>query len=145
MNGSMTWKKYPLTRFALLTIPIAILAVVSGCGGAKSIQQSVVVRDTVVVTQERVLRDTLMLFKDTVIYQDRVKLKIEYRDNFVRVEADCPSDTVRIETVRIHNTIAPEPKKKKWSWEGLLGWTIAILCLLVILRQVIQQLIKKLF
>ena len=60
-----------------------------------AIQQTVVVKkDTVIVTKERTLRDTLELFKDTVIYQDRVKLKIEYRDNFVNVEADCPSDTI---------------------------------------------------
>lgn len=60
-----------------------------------SIQQTVVVKkDTVIVTKERTIRDTLELFKDTVIYQDRVKLKIEYIDNFVNIEADCPSDTV---------------------------------------------------
>jgi hypothetical protein len=146
MIGSMTWKKFPLTRLALLTIPIAILAVVSGCGGAKSIQQSVIVKDTVVVTQERILHDTLMIQRDTVIYQDRVKVEVKYLEGErVYVSAECPSDTVRIETVRIHNTIAPEPKKKKWSWEGLLGWSIAILCILVILKQFAEQLIKKLF
>lgn len=60
-----------------------------------SIQQTVVVKkDTVIITRERTLRDTLELFKDTVIYQDRVKLKIEYIDNFVNIEADCPADTV---------------------------------------------------
>ena len=60
-----------------------------------SIQQTVVVKkDTVIVTKERTIRDTLELFKDTTIYQDRIKLKIEYIDNFVNVEADCPSDTI---------------------------------------------------
>lgn len=60
-----------------------------------TIQQTVVVKkDTVIITKERTLRDTLELFKDTVIYQDRVKLKIEYIDNFVNVEADCTSDTI---------------------------------------------------
>ena len=137
MIGSMTWKMYPLTRLALLIIPIAILAVVSGCGGAKTLQESVVVRDTVVVTKERRLVDTLMLYKDTTIYQDRVKLKIEWRDNFVKVEADCPSDTITVTQVKIVN----QPiKEKKFGWEGLLGWTIAILCLLVIIRTVLQKL-----
>ena len=60
-----------------------------------AIQQTVVVKkDTVIVTKERTIRDTLELFKDTTIYQDRIKLKIEYIDNFVNVEADCPSDTI---------------------------------------------------
>jgi len=120
-----------------LIIPIATLAVVSGCGGAKNLQESVVVRDTVVVTKERRLVDTLMLYKDTTIYQDRVKLKIEWRDNFVKVEADCPSDTITVTQVKIVN----QPiKEKKFGWEGLLGWTIAILCLLVIIRTVLQKL-----
>lgn len=137
MNGSMTWKRFPQMRTALLIIPIAILAVVSGCGGAKTLQESVVVRDTVVVTKERRLVDTLMLYKDTTIYQDRVKLKIEWRDNFVKVEADCPSDTITVTQVKIVN----QPiKEKKFGWEGLLGWTIAILCLLVIIRTVLQKL-----
>lgn len=137
MNGSTTWKRFPQIRTALLIIPIAILAVVSGCGGAKTLQESVVVRDTVVVTKERRLVDTLMLYKDTTIYQDRVKLKIEWRDNFVKVEADCPSDTITVTQVKIVN----QPiKEKKFGWEGLLGWTIAILCLLVIIRTVLQKL-----
>ena len=145
MNGSMTWKKYPLTRFALLTIPIAILAVVSGCGGAKSIQQSVVVRDTVVVTKERVLHDTLTIRKDTVLYQDRVRVEIKYLPGErVMVEAECPSDTVRIQTVKIVNQPVIE-KKKKWSWQGLIGWAIAILCILIIVRELVKGLARKLF
>lgn len=140
MNGSMTWKNFPLTRYARLIIPSVILAVVSGCGFAKPHQESVIVRDTVIVTKERKLVDTLTLFKDTTIYQDRVKLKIEYRDNYVKVEADCPSDTVTVTQVKI---VQAKPKRDtmKMGWEGLVGWTIAILCLLVIVRTVVQRLI----
>jgi len=139
MNGSTTWKNYPSIRFVALTILIATLAVVSGCGIAKPHQESVIVRDTVVVTKERRLVDTLTLFKDTTIYQDRVKLKIEYRDNYVKVEADCPSDTVTVTQVKI---VQSKPNvDKKMGWEGLVGWTIAILCLLVIVRTVVQKLI----
>ena len=138
MIGSMTWKNYPSIRFVALTILIATLAVVSGCGIAKPHQESVIVRDTVVVTKERKLVDTLTLFKDTTIYQDRVKLKIEYIDNFIKVEADCPSDTITVTQVKVVN----QPiKEKKMSCEGLLGWIIAILCLLVIVRTVVQKLI----
>jgi len=138
MIGSTTWKNYPSIRFVALTIQIAILAVVSGCGIAKPHQESVIVRDTVVVTKERKLVDTLMLFKDTTIYQDRVKVKIEYIDNFIKVEADCPSDTITVTQVKI---VQAKKDKPKMSWEGLLGWTIAILCILVIVRTVVQKLI----
>ena len=139
MNGSMIWKNSPLTRYARLTIPSVILAVVSGCGIAKTHQESVVVRDTVIVTKERKLVDTLTLFKDTTIYQDRVKVKIEYIDNFVKVEADCPSDTIQVETIKI---VQSKPKgSTKMGWESLLGWTISILMLLVIVREVVKKLI----
>ena len=145
MNGSMTWKKYPLTRFALLTIPIAILAVVSGGGGAKSIQQSVVVRDTVVVTKERVLHDTLTIRKDTILFQDRVRVEIKYLPGErVMVEAECPSDTVKVQTIKIVNQPVIE-KKKKWSWQGLVGWAVAILCILIIVRELVKGLARKLF
>ena len=139
MNGLMIWRKFQRPQLARLTILIAILAALSSCGGAKSSLESVVVRDTIVITKERKLVDTLMLFRDTTIYQDRVKLKIEYRDNFVRVEAECPSDTIRVETIKIVNQEAP--KGKGISWEALIGWIIAILSLLVIIKSVINKLL----
>ena len=141
MNGSTTWKNYPSIRFAVLMTLLATLAVVSGCGIAKPHQESVDCKGhSNVVTKERKLVDTLTLFKDTTIYQDRVKLKIEYRDNYVKVEADCPSDTVTVTQVKI---VQAKPKRDttKMGWEGLVGWIIAILCLLVIVRTVVQKLI----
>ena len=140
MIGSMTWKSFPLTRYARLIIPSVILAVVSGCGIAKPHQESVVVRDTVIVTKERRLVDTLTLFKDTVLYQDRVKLKIEYIDNLVKVEADCPSDTITVTQVKI---VQAKPKRDttKLGWEGLLGWIITILLLLVIVKTIVRKLV----
>ena len=137
MNGSMIWRKLR-NRLVGLIIPMSVLLAVVSCGTAKQVQESVIVRDTVVVTKERKLVDTLTLFKDTTIYQDRVKVKIEYIDNFIKVEADCPSDTITVTQVKVVN----QPiKEKKMSWEGLLGWIIAILCLLVIVRTVVQKLI----
>ena len=137
MNGSIIWRKLRNLLVGLI-IPMSVLLAVVSCGTAKQVQESVIVRDTVVVTKERKLVDTLMLFKDTTIYQDRVKLMSEYIDNYVKVEADCPSDTLTITQVKVLN----QPiKEKKMSWEGLLGWIIAILCLLVIVRTVVQKLI----
>ena len=138
MNGLTIWKKFLLTRLALLTIPIAIVAGVSGCGGAKILQESVVVRDTVVVTKERVLHDTLIVQKDTILYQDRVKVEVKYLEGKrVVITAECPSDTIRVETIRIVNQAI---QKRGVGWEGLLGWVIAILCLLVIIRTILQKL-----
>lgn len=137
MNGSMTWKTLRNRLVGLIILTSVLLAAVS-CGSAKITHESVVVRDTVIVTKERKLVDTLMLYKDTVIYQDRVKLKIEYIDNFVKVEAQCPSDTIKVETIRIVN----QPiQKKGMGWEGLAGWIIVILCILVIIRTTLQKLL----
>ena len=139
MNGLTIWKKFLLTRLVVLTIPIAIVAGVSGCGGAKILQESVVVRDTVVVTKERVLHDTLIVQKDTILYQDRVRVEVKYLEGKrVVITAECPSDTIRVQTIRIVN----QPIQKRGvGWEGLLGWVIAILCILVILRTVLQKLL----
>ena len=138
MNGSTLWKKFLLTRLVVLTIPIAIVAGVSGCGGAKILQDSVVVRDTVVVTKERVLHDTLIVQKDTILYQDRVRVEVKYLEGKrVVITAECPSDTIRVETIRIVNQAI---QKRGVGWEGLLGWVIAILCLLVIIRTILQKL-----
>ena len=139
MNGLMIWKKFLRTPLVVLTIQSAILAAVSGCGIAKHHQESVVVKDTVVVTKERILHDTLTIQKDTILYQDRVKVEIRYLEGETMVvTAECPSDTVTITQVKI---VQSKESKSKFSWEGLLGWTIAILCLLVIIRTVIQKLI----
>ena len=144
MNGLMIWKKFLQTPLVALIIPIATLAVVSGCGGAKPILESVVVKDTLVVTKERILHDTLTIQKDTTIYQDRVKVEVRWLEgNKVMVQAECPPDTIRIETIKIQNTIAP--KNKKWSWEGVIGWSLAILCLLVLFRELVKGLVNKLF
>ena len=139
MIGSMTWKNSRLTRFARLIILSATLAVASGCCGAKPILESVIVKDTVVITKERKLVDTLTLFKDTVIYQDRVKLKIEYIDNFVKLEADCPTDTIVVTQVKV--STSKQEGTKKLGWESLLGWLITIVCLIIIVKQIAKKLI----
>lgn len=137
MNGLTTWKRFPQMRTALLTIPIAILAVVSGCGSAKSTLESVVVRDTIVVTKEKVLHDTLTIQKDTILYQDRVRVEIKYlAGEKIMVRAECPADTIKVETIRIVN----QPIQKKGvGWESLAGWVIAVLCLMVFVRTLVQK------
>ena len=105
------------SRAAILIILTSALAAgLSGCRGAKPVLENVIVRDTVVVTQTRTLIDTLELFKDTVIYQDRVKLEIEYLDRFVKVKADCPSDTIRLTQTKIITRQAPSKDAKTSGW-----------------------------
>jgi hypothetical protein len=97
----MNLKKNHNLSVASIILTAAILAAVSGCRTAQPILESVTVRDTVIVTKERLLTDTLLLYKDTTIYQEKVSLKIEYIDRFVKVRVVCPSDTIRLTTVKV--------------------------------------------
>jgi len=97
----MNLKKNHNLSVASIILTAAILAAVSGCRTAQPILESVTVRDTVIVTKERLLTDTLLLYKDTTIYQEKVSLKIEYIDKFVKVKVVCPSDTIRLTTVKV--------------------------------------------
>lgn len=117
----------------------ALLAALSGCkSGAQLIPESVIVRDTVIVTKERTLTDTILLFKDTVIYQDRVKLKVDFIDRFVKVKVDCPSDTVRINTIKVV-TKKEEPKKSKFD---RFVDTLSVLMLIAFLALIVGWVVK---
>lgn len=125
------------SRAAILIILTSALAAgLSGCRGAKPVLENVIVRDTVVVTQTRTLIDTLELFKDTVIYQDRVKLEIEYLDRFVKVKADCPSDTIRLTQTKIITRQAPSKDAKTSGW-------ILYLAILLGMGYFVKRLIDK--
>jgi type IV pilus biogenesis protein CpaD/CtpE len=103
----------PVTSIILTS---ALLVGLNGCRStAQLIPESVIVRDTVIVTKERTLTDTLLLYKDTTIYQDRVKLKLDFIDRFVKVKVDCPSDTVRINTIKIVSQKEPLQKNNKFA------------------------------
>jgi hypothetical protein len=103
-------------RLAMWILPMAAtLAVVSSCATVKPVLQSVVVRDTVIVTKTKYLTDTLELFKDTTIYQDKVRLQLQYIDRKVYVEATCLPDTIRVTQTKI---LTKEKKQRGWTLEG---------------------------
>ena len=89
-------------RLAMWIIPMAAtLAALNGCASVKPVLESVVVRDTVIVTKTKYLTDTLELYKDTTIYQDKVRLQLQYIDRKVFVEATCLPDTIRVTQTKI--------------------------------------------
>ena len=115
MNGLTPLKLNP-NRLAMWILPMAAtLAVVSSCATVKPVLQSVIVRDTVIVTQTKYLTDTLELFKDTTIYQDKVRLQLQYIDRKVYVEATCLPDTIRVTQTKI---LTKEKKQRGWTLEG---------------------------
>jgi len=137
MNGSMNLKKRK-SLFVALTILIATLAGVSGCRTAQPILQSVIVKDTVIVTETKYLIDTLEVMKDTVIYQDKVRVQLQYIDRKVVVEAACLPDTIRITQTKI--VAKQEPKVKKWTLESYLGALAFILTFAYLIKRWVDKL-----
>jgi hypothetical protein len=125
-------------RLAILTILTSVLlAAVSGCNSAKPILESVIVRDTVIVTETKYLIDTLEVMKDTVIYQDKVRVQLQYIDRKVVVEAACLPDTIRITQTKI--LTKQEPKVRKWTLETMLGGLAFVLTIVYLLKRWVDK------
>ena len=138
MNGSTNLRKH-LNRPATLTILMAaILAVANGCRTAQPILQSVIVKDTVIVTETKYLLDTLEVLKDTTIYQDKVRLQLKYIDRKVVVEATCLPDTVRVTQTKI--LAKQEPKVKKWNFDKVVFTIIFVLVFAYFIKRWIDKL-----
>lgn len=119
----------------------ALLAVASGCRStAQLIPESVIVRDTVIVTKERTLTDTLTILKDTVLYQDRVKVELKYRDKLVYVKAECPPDTVKVETIKV---VTSKPEKQQSKFDKFVD-NLSVLLLITFLLYVVYWIVRLL-
>jgi hypothetical protein len=136
MNGLMNLKKRK-SLLAALTILSVTLAGVSGCRTAQPILESVIVRDTVIVTEPKYLIDTLEVMKDTVIYQDKVRLQLQYIDRKVVVEAMCEPDTIRVTQTKI---LTKEPKRKGWNFDQMVLGAILILTILYFFKRWVDKL-----
>jgi hypothetical protein len=137
MNGLMNLKKRK-SLLAALTILSVTLAGVSGCRTAQPILESVIVRDTVIVTEPKYLIDTLEVMKDTVIYQDKVRLQLQYIDRKVVVEAKCLPDTIRVTQTKIITQEAPKQKGNR------LEMVFAMLAVLLTAAYIIKRWVDKL-
>jgi hypothetical protein len=137
MNGLMNLKKQK-SLLAALTILSVTLAGVSGCRTAQPILESVIVRDTVIVTEPKYLIDTLEVMKDTVIYQDKVRLQLQYIDRKVVVEAMCVPDTIRVTQTKV--ITKQEPKRKGWNFDQVVLGAILILTILYFFKRWVDKL-----
>lgn len=138
----MNWKKHLNLPVISIILTSALLAALNGCRStAQLIPESVIVRDTVIVTKERTLIDTLLLYKDTTIYQDRVKLKVDFVDRFVKVKVDCPPDTIRINTIKIVSQKQPLQKENQFAESTK---ALSILFLIIFVGLLVIWLVKLL-
>ena len=137
MNGLMNLKKRK-SLFVALTILSVTLAGVSGCRTAQPILESVIVRDTVIVTEPKYLIDTLEVMKDTVIYQDKVRLQLQYIDRKVVVEAMCVPDTIRVTQTKV--ITKQEPKRKGWNFDQMVFGALVVLLILYLFKRWVDKL-----
>lgn len=137
MNGLTNLKKRK-SLLAALTILIVTLAGVSGCRTAQPILESVIVRDTVIVTDTKYLIDTLEVMKDTVIYQDKVRLQLQYIDRKVVVEATCLPDTIRVTQTKV--ITKQEPKRRGWNFDQMVLGAILIMTILYFFKRWVDKL-----
>jgi hypothetical protein len=138
MNGLTNLRKLLSRPVTLTILTAAILAGVSGCRTAQPILESVIVRDTVIVTEPKYLIDTLEVMKDTVIYQDKVRLQLQYIDRKVVVEATCLPDTIRVTQTKV--ITKQEPKRRGWNFDQMVFGALVVLLILYFFKRWVDKL-----
>jgi hypothetical protein len=106
---------------------VVLLCLLTSCSAEWHLNQAIrknpiykqgkdVVYDTTIVTQTKTLNDTIRLFKDTTIYQDKVILDIKYLPGEkIAIKATCPPDTIRItKTIKPHTKYVYPSKWYLW-------------------------------
>jgi len=104
-----------------------------------TILDSVAVRvDTTIITQNKALRDTLILQRiDTITLERnavRVRLKRSY--DTITVEAECLPDTIRIEKVVKVPQVVYEEKKPNNTWKYLLSISFFLISIALLLKYI---------
>jgi hypothetical protein len=138
MSGLTNLRKRLSRPVTLTILTAAILAGLSGCRTAQPILESVIVKDTVIVTDTKYLIDTLEVMKDTVIYQDKVRLQLQYIDRKVVVEATCLPDTIRVTQTKILTKQGAKPKR--WGLESYVGMLALVLTIVYVIKRWIDKL-----
>lgn len=114
--------------------PYALLILVSACviSGCKTQQVITTPGETVVITERVAVVDTVVL-KDTVtVTKDRLRIRLlKLPGDTVRVEAECAPDTVTVRTTHVeYNTEKLERQRQFTGAFFLLALVLFILLLL---------------
>jgi len=89
--------------------------------------------DTVVITQEKLVRDTIVLKRidTTTIERNGVRIKIRRIHDTIQVQAECLSDTIRIvKEIKVPKIVY---KEKKTTF-GLVKLIIILVILLILVN-----------
>ena len=155
ITGSTIWKRLSSPRATLITQKIVRLAVLSlclvlmsSCGAnwhlkraiAKDptlLQKEVVKVDTVLITKERILRDTIVSAKyDTIeTVKNNVSLRIVRINDTILVDAICPPDTIFFTKEIAVDKVIYEHKPKM---QNILLLALVVLLFLLYLKRIIK-------
>lgn len=106
-----------------------------------AILDSVVVKvDTVIITENKALRDTLILKSiDTItIERNAVRVKINRLYDTIQVEAECLPDTIRLEKVVKVPQVIYKEAQPKYKWFDVLTISIFLISIALLLKYIIQ-------
>lgn len=132
----MNSKKYPHPLLALLIILLAILALGS-CSAEwhlkKAIKKGARVEqqkwDTLIVTKERRLFDTLIVkeIDSVVVTKDNIQVSLIRNFDTIRLKAICLPDTIRV-TKWVKTTIKPSERPvRTWVFISICCFLLAML------------------
>lgn len=104
-----------------------------------TILDSVAVKvDTIIVTENKALRDTLILKRiDTItLERNAVRVKIKRVHDTIMVDAECLPDTIRIEKVVKVPQVVYEEKKNYNNWRYLLSISFILISIALLLKYI---------
>ena len=101
-----------------------------------TILDSVAVKvDTVIITENKALRDTLILQRVDTITLERNSVRVRLKRSYdtITVEAECLPDTIRIEKVVKVPQVVYQEKKTYNNWKYLLSISFILISIALLL------------
>lgn len=106
----------------------------------KILEQVAVKVDTTIITENKAIRDTLILKTiDTItIERNAVRVKINRLYDTIQVEAECLPDTIKLEKVVKVPQVVYKEAEPKYNWLHLLTISFFFLSIALLLKYIIQ-------
>ena len=139
---------------------LIVLLLLSACGPAHKLRKAERLMNEAIAQGAKVKTDTVYLtkviegpkttefipidrlrkeYRDTTIYQDRIKLHYVTLHDTLRLTVDCPTDTIRVPVTVHKSIICPDcPKDRMWRGVGFGAGGLLILLILFALARLIK-------
>lgn len=104
-----------------------------------TILDSVAVKvDTIIITENKALRDTLILQRVDTITLERNSVRVRLKRSYdtITVEAECLPDTIRIEKVVKVPQVVYEEVKPNNTWKYLLSISFFLISIALLLKYI---------